>query len=191
MSLRFSSDSNFMKSMNNEKTNYSSTNYLSPISILFIILVIIFISYIVWYYYFRSNVVYDSNPPMNDTTNSNNYSVPGNTLKMDVTIPIHALEAPTNGSLYSQYYLPPGKTNGQVLTFLLNGNGENVPQNLSIWIDNCKTVNGILESSVWYPFSYTYTVDGNTTYLNQGSIVRAIWYNNYWYLSTNTVNQNS
>ena len=154
----------------------------------------VLIIYFTWLIFSSTNIVHDKNAPSgaSGTVTSSNYSASGTTLVFDVTKTVHVIDPPTGSTTYNFYYLPPGKNDGDSITILLNtSSGTTYGQNIQIWTDNCKNNVSAYSASAWYPFARTITIGGTTYTLNTGSIAKAIWYQNYWYISTNSVNANT
>ena len=156
--------------------------------LIFVLLVTVILIYI-----FQTNIVDDGNGTAATlgTITSSNYQT---AYKIDVTKSLHVISPPlTSSSKRNNFYLPPGRHNGDVITFILNtpSTGTFSPEKVQIWIDNCKNNNASFTNSYWAAFATTYTPVSTPIYLNTGAICRAIWYNNYWYLSNNSVNFNT
>lgn len=165
------------------KKNYDFWTYF------FVVFLIIFIVYFI-IILFQSNVIDDGTGILGASATAQNYTDPRYAKKLDVTKQIHVLTAPTVNNTYSNFYLPPGKNNGDSITFLHNYKAGAIQPNIQIWVDNTKTNVGIQSNLPWYPFALTYT-SGSATNNNAGSIARAVWYNNYWFVSNNNVQLNS
>ena len=127
-----------------------------------------------------------NNPPVDATVNSGNYQTAAqlvrNLWNNDINQTNSAfgwaglvqIDSDTyNGTSTHHYYLPPGDSNGQEITFI--GRGTNLA-NIFIWVQSGTAGIHSWTNSYWLPF-----VVWNSGGYSTRSIAKAIWYNGSWY----------
>lgn len=76
----------------------------------------------------------------------------GEVTELDITKDIHLIDI-TDYESQSNFYLPNGLYDGQVIRFALKGNGVSSPNTVWIWMDNLRTYDGSIQSNTtWSPF---------------------------------------
>jgi hypothetical protein len=77
---------------------------------------------------------------------------PTEVTNLDITKNIHLIDI-TSYESYSNFYLPNGLYDGQVVRFALKGNSVSSPNTVYIWMDNLRTYDGSIQSNTtWSPF---------------------------------------
>ena len=76
----------------------------------------------------------------------------GEVTELDITKDIHLIDI-TDYPSTSNFYLPDGLYDGQVVRFALKGSGFTSPNTVYIWMNNLRTYDGSLQSNTtWSPF---------------------------------------
>jgi hypothetical protein len=100
----------------------------------------------------------------------------GEVTELDITKDIHLIDI-TDYESQSNFYLPNGLYDGQVIRFALKGNGVSSPNTVWIWMDNLRTYNGSIQSNTtWSPF----WDNGGDPADNPRSLATAVYIDGAW-----------